>query len=276
MPHSLNTTFGEFMRALARPNTYNITKNKHIVFGMLLGLLFPILMIWLDFYISGDEFSLEELGRKFVEHPFHYLFIFIPFVTGVIFGAFGTIRRENNERIAALIEQLQLISNTDTLTELYNRRYFEAELEKEFQRASRTASPFAIVSIDLDNLKAINDTCGHPAGDRVLQAIGKIARGNCRLYDVPARLGGDEFVVLLPNTTMAHSVTFAQRLCDQIAGHDFSLEGVVKKRPVTVSVGVASYPEQGQEVSVVMQAADKALYEAKRRGRNQIVGANTK
>ncbi len=276
MPHKLNPTFAEFIFALVRPTTFNITKNKHIVFGLLLGLPIPALMLWLDFYISGTAFTFTNLALKFVEHPFHYFFIFTPFLTGIIFGAFGTIRRENNERIATLIGKLETMSNTDALTGLYNRRYFEIELDKEYQRASRSASPFAVVCIDLDNLKELNDTDGHITGDRVLRSIGEITRKNCRLYDVPARHGGDEYTVLLPNTTGAHAVSFARRLCEHIAAYGFAQEGVSGNIPITVSIGVATYPDNGKDIGAIMEAADGALYEAKRRGRNCIVAGRAK
>ncbi len=276
MPHKLNPTFAEFIYALVRPGTFNITKNKHIIFGLLLGLPIPALMIWLDFYVSGTIFTFTNLALKFVEHPFHYFFIFTPFLTGVIFGAFGTISRENNERIAALIEKLEVMSNTDALTGIYNRRYFEIELGKEYQRASRSASPFAVACVDLDNLKELNDTDGHLTGDRVLQNIGEIIRKNCRLYDVPARLGGDEYAILLPNTTGSHAVSFASRLCEHIAAHNFAQEGASGNIPITVSIGVATYPDDGRDVGAVMKSADSALYEAKHRGRNRIVAGKAK
>ncbi len=268
MRHKLNPTFSEFMRALVRPTTYNITKNKHIVFGLIMGVPFPALMLWQDFICSNIAFTLRNLASRFTVHPYHYFFIFFPFLTGIVIGAFGTIRRKSKKRISSLIAKLEAMSLADTLTDLFNRRHFEEELAKEFQRASRNSSPFAIISMDMDNLKELNDTEGHPVGDNILRAIGLIVNENSRLYDVPARLGGDEFMVLLPNTTEEEALVFAERLHEHISRHDFTKNGASGKMNISVSIGVANYPLDGKEVSQVTEAADRALYAAKKRGKD--------
>ncbi|MCK4858886.1 MAG: diguanylate cyclase, partial [candidate division Zixibacteria bacterium] len=190
MKHKLNPTFSEFLYALIR-----LRINKNIIFGLILGLPFPILLMWQDFYSSGWAFSLENLGLKLSEHSYHYIFIFLPILTGLVAGVFGSVRRDSARRIKALIEELEKLSNVDSLTTLYTRRYFDCEIAKEFQRASRNNTTFAVVAIDLDNLKALNDNDGHPVGDAVLESIGRIIHENSRIYDVPARLGGDEFTI---------------------------------------------------------------------------------
>jgi diguanylate cyclase (GGDEF)-like protein len=271
MAYRLNPTLAEFLRALKRPNTFNITKNRHIIFGLLLGLPIPILVLWLDLYLTGrGPVSLSAILERFALRPFHYLFLFVPFITGIILGAFGTIRRENDQRIQALIEQLETLSNMDPLTALYNRRYFDVEMEKEYQRASRGGESFSIVMFDVDNLKTLNDLDGHAAGSKVLKAIGRIAHANCRLYDVPARYGGDEFIFLLPNTTKEHAMAFARRLFDAVKKHDFNEDGVSGRSPVSISIGVAAYPDDAGGVHEVVECADAAMYVAKKGGRARI------
>jgi len=271
MAQRLGTTLGEFLRALTRPNTFNITKNRHIIFGLLLGLPIPVLVLWLDFYLTGKEpFSAGAILERFALRPFHYFFLFVPFISGVILGAFGTIRRESNQRIQSLIEQLEFLSNTDPLTSLYNRRYFDAELEKEFQRASRGGESFSVVMFDVDNLKALNDSDGHAVGSRALKTVGGIARANCRLYDVPARYGGDEFIVLLPNTAKEPATTFAKRVLEAVERRDFADDGVSGRVPVSVSIGVATYPDDADDAHRVVECADLALYSAKKGGRGKI------
>jgi diguanylate cyclase (GGDEF)-like protein len=272
MTQRLSPTLAEFLRALTRPNTFNITRNRHIIFGLLLGLPIPILVLWLDFYLTGKgPFCLAAVLERFALRPFHYLFLFVPFISGIILGAFGTIRRESNQRIQSLIEQLEFLSNTDPLTSLYNRRYFDAELEKEFQRASRGGESFSIVMFDVDNLKALNDSDGHATGSQVLRTIGRITHANCRLYDVPARYGGDEFIALLPNTTKERATAFARRLFEAVKTHDFSADGVSGKVPVSVSIGAATYPDDAGDAHCVVECADAALYRAKKGGRDKIV-----
>ncbi len=267
--YKLNPTFNEFMYALIRLHI-----NKNIIFGLILGLPFPVLLMWQDFYSSGWAFSLEKLGLKLSEHSYHYFFIFLPIITGLVAGVFGSVREKSSRRIKALIEELEKLSNIDSLTTLYTRRYFDSEIAKEFQRASRNNTTFAIAAVDLDKLKALNDTDGHPVGDAVLESIGRIVHENCRLYDVPARLGGDEFSILLPNTTEEHAITVAKRLRDQIDKHDFAEAGISGKTPITISIGVANYPDDGDTIATVMKAADKALYDAKSCGRNCIFDGN--
>jgi diguanylate cyclase (GGDEF)-like protein len=271
MSYRLNPTLAEFLRALARANTFNITRNKHIIFGLLLGIPIPILVLWLDIYPTGKgTLTLSAVLERLALHPGYHLFLIVPFITGIILGAFGTIRRDNNQRMENLIKQLEVLSNTDPLTALYNRRYFDAELGKECQRASRGKERFSIVMFDMDNLKLLNDRDGHAVGSKALQAVGKITRSNVRLYDVPARYGGDEFIVLLPNTAKEHASAFARRLLEEMRKHDFRLEGVSGSAPVSVSIGVAAYPDDAGDARGVLECADAALYRAKKEGRGRI------
>ena len=152
----------------------------------------------------------------------------------------------------------------DPLTGLSNRGVFDEQFPVELDRARRYLHPLALLMIDLDNFKAINDTHGHMAGDAVLIDVARHLMREKRRSDTIVRLGGEEFVMLLPETDESAAVSLAERLRERVlASHGG--EGV------TVSIGVASYPTSATAGRALLRAADDALYEAKRRGKNQTV-----
>ncbi|CAN0200170.1 unnamed protein product, partial [Phaeothamnion confervicola] len=133
------------------------------------------------------------------------------------------------------------------------------------QRYSRAAS---VLMIDSDNLKAVNDTHGHEAGNRLLRQLAERIQAELRYTDVPARYGGDEFVVLLPETPPEGAVDVAERIRDSMAGKPLVFDG--KQVASTISIGVASFPEDGQSMDAIVGRADRALYKAKNAGRNRV------
>ena len=161
------------------------------------------------------------------------------------------------------------LSRYDALTGLYNRRQFEPALEQEILRAGRSGRPFSLLLFDLDALKAVNDRVGHAGGDRLLRSIGEIIRQGIRGTDLAARLGGDEFVVILPETDLPGALRVAEKLRRDIAQLSLPQDG----QPIhsSVSAGVVSYPDDGLTGVELMRRADRAMYEAKRRGKDQIV-----
>lgn len=154
----------------------------------------------------------------------------------------------------------------DELTGLYNFRHFQRALQAEYKRAIRYRQKFSIVFMDLDNLKSVNDKCGHLEGDDVLRQIGSIISAQKRTEDIVCRYGGDEFVFLLPQTTCDGTYIFMDRLRSHIE-QCFS----DRKCKVTVSAGIADYPDDSEDLSMLLEHADAALYEAKKRGKNQII-----
>ncbi len=174
-------------------------------------------------------------------------------------------------QIAAPIENAQLYlrleekSRVDELTGLFNRRYFEERLKDELSRHSRYGDVFSILMIDLDRFKTYNDLYGHPAGDVLLSQIGRILRKYIRDVDKAFRYGGDEFVVILPQTARDAAYTVAERVRSQVAA-----EMQKKAIAVTCSIGLASYPSDGMLSGELVDAADTALYHAKRTGGNRI------
>ena len=161
------------------------------------------------------------------------------------------------------------LSRFDALTGLYNRRHFEPALEQEILRAGRSGRPFSLLLFDLDALKSVNDRFGHEAGDRLLRSIGEIIGQGIRGSDQAARLGGDEFVVILPETDLGGALRVAEKLRRDIGQLSLPHDG----QPVhtSVSVGVVSFPDDGVTARELMRRVDRAMYEAKRRGKDQIV-----
>ncbi|WP_217495456.1 GGDEF domain-containing protein [Halofilum ochraceum] len=167
--------------------------------------------------------------------------------------------------------KLRELSETDQLTGLFNRRKLERDLALQYETFVRHAAPSAVLMFDLDNLKKINDSCGHHVGDEVLQAVADICRSELRKTDTACRFGGDEFVIVLPNTEYPQAVQFAERLRGLFRAElsRFSVEDVV----ATTSIGVTAMIPADCSYEDTLRRADYALYEAKDRGKDRVVGA---
>jgi diguanylate cyclase (GGDEF)-like protein len=167
-----------------------------------------------------------------------------------------------------LRETLQVQSTRDALTGLYNRRYMEESLDRELHRAAREETTLALLILDLDNFKRFNDRLGHAAGDGLLRSLGDFLLGQVRREDIPCRYGGEEFVVILPKASKTDGHRRAERLREE------TREQWTPYGPgVTVSIGVAAYPDDGMTSRALLDAADAALYRAKAEGRDRVVVA---
>ena len=173
-------------------------------------------------------------------------------------------------RIAAQKAVLTEVATSDPLTGLHNRRSFQARLAEETERARRSGGPFALLMIDLDHFKALNDRHGHPAGDVALVAVAAIFRQQLRTVDLPARIGGEEFGVLLPDSHEHAARMAAERLRAAIAACPIVYRDATLT--VTASIGVAWYRGDADSDEELLRAADRALYAAKRAGRNRVRG----
>lgn len=158
-------------------------------------------------------------------------------------------------------DKLNLLTVTDPLTKIYNYRQFSQSLEHEINRYHRKAGNLCIMMLDLDDFKSYNDQFGHVQGDILLRGVGRVMRDNLRSTDIVCRYAGDEFVVVLPETDIDDIKELASKVIGAIAQHPF-------KRKVTMSLGAAAYKE-GMSQTELIQAADKALYEAKKLGKNR-------
>jgi len=166
-------------------------------------------------------------------------------------------------------EEALRLSRYDSLTGLHSRDYFAAEVEQEILRAARSGRPFSLLMFDLDGLKAANDRFGHASGDTLLRAVADTLRGDIRITDVAARYGGDEFVLLLPETDLAGAMLVADKVRIDISRLALPHDGLVIR--TSASIGLVTYPDDGRTSTELMRRADLAMYEAKRRGRDQVV-----
>jgi diguanylate cyclase (GGDEF)-like protein len=167
------------------------------------------------------------------------------------------------------LNKAKLLSETDELTGIYNMRGFYLITDRAFAQAVRYLRPVSVLMIDSDNLKAVNDEHGHDAGNELLRLIATGIKAQLRTTDVLARYGGDEFVVLLPDAGPAGTRDVAERIRDSIARRPLELRD--RSVPITVSIGLASYPDDGHGMETIMRRADEAMYRAKAGGRNRVV-----
>ncbi len=170
---------------------------------------------------------------------------------------------------ARLYEQTVQQARTDALTGVLNRREFDARLAAELRRARRYGKACALLLLDIDHFKQVNDNHGHPAGDSVLQALARLLAAQLRDVDCVARYGGEEFVALLPETDDQAACAVAERVRAAVAGCAFALADGTALH-ITVSIGVASFPRSGDSAGALVTHADQALYAAKQAGRNRV------
>jgi diguanylate cyclase (GGDEF)-like protein/PAS domain S-box-containing protein len=160
----------------------------------------------------------------------------------------------------------------DHLTGLFNRRYLEETLNRELLRAARKQITMGVIMLDIDDFKGFNDTYGHAAGDLILQELGKMLLDHVRTEDVPARYGGDEFIIIIPDASKEVTLERAELICQE--AHKLHIEFESQTLyAVTLSLGVAGYPENGSTGSTLLRAADYALYRAKHDGRDRVIAA---
>jgi diguanylate cyclase (GGDEF)-like protein len=183
---------------------------------------------------------------------------------------------ERTRELRAAIAELEQLATRDGLTGLYNHRYFQEWLDIELSRARRHGHPVSLLFIDVDHFKQYNDRNGHPAGDRLLKRLSSVLTGGrssglpvtTRKSDIVARYGGEEFVMLLPETSFEGARIKAQRILAAMAEQSFEHGEAQPSGRVSVSIGVACFPEHGQDKQELIAAADKMLYKAKHAGRN--------
>jgi diguanylate cyclase (GGDEF)-like protein len=176
----------------------------------------------------------------------------------------------------ALFSQTQQNANSDGLTQLYNKRFFMDKLAHVVLEAEKNHHPFSVFIFDLDHFKHYNDTQGHQAGDDVLKITGKILQEQVRPDDIPARYGGEEFIVILAHSPKDGAMIAAERVRDRMASYPFANRERQPMKIISLSGGVATYPDDGRTSVDLIKAADEALYRAKKDGRNRIYRAEPK
>jgi len=222
--------------------------------------------------IVNDSFT----GVVGLDHFFHerfwssYELAVLSIAASCIGGALE--RMQQQKQLELTNQMLQRLSTLDSLTEVANRRYFDEFFEREWKRAVRNGSPLSLIMLDIDYFKSYNDAYGHQEGDACLIEVSRILKRTvCRATDLVARYGGEEFAIVLPDTDLAGACFVSEQIRANVEQLKMdALQSQVSKY-VTVSIGAASYhPQADSEKTALIQAADRALYQAKVAGRNQV------
>ena len=179
-------------------------------------------------------------------------------------------KKKQLDKLRSHYEQALNSAVVDWLTGLYNHGYFKKFLDLEIKKSVRQRYPVTLIMMDIDNFKAVNDAFGHPTGDMILQQMAQVIRNAVREVDLVARYGGDEFAVVLPYSDGLGALRVARRIDEAIKRHGFSPRASAEKTRLTVSMGVAGYPEDAVHVDELIHSADQKLYAAKIKGKNQI------
>ena len=224
--------------------------------GLLLAFGAPFGLLMVRSIGSGELVDVDWISSDLRDHSVTYLYLLVS--TSFVFSVLGYA-------LGAQQDLLVETAITDPLTGLYNRRHMEERLLEEFARAARHRQPLALLLIDLDGLKEINDLRGHEAGDIALRAVADSLRKGCRISDVAARFGGDEFAVLAPLTAAPEALKLAERIRTALKEHP-------PGAPLSVSIGVTDNGDGSvTRPETLFAIADKALYTAKERGRDRAV-----
>ena len=228
--------------------------------------------------ISGKEWRGEMLNRKKNGESYWESVSISPIVDakGVVthFVAVSediTARKEAEEKIQRLNIGLEQLAMTDYLTNLYNRRYFMQRGTEEFKRARRNKQPLALLMLDIDHFKKVNDSYGHKTGDIVLQQVAAALKSSLREIDILGRIGGEEFAVLLPNTLLHDAALLAERVQQSIAGTSLEMPGASMAITITISIGVAAVANGMSGIDDMLRNADAAMYQAKHYGGNRVM-----
>jgi two-component system, cell cycle response regulator len=231
--------------------------------GVLLGMGAPLGSLALHIFIRSQDPTFSTLAFEW--HSASYYYVYMTIGSVITFGIFGYVLGRRNETLSNL-------SMTDGLTGAFNHRYLHEQLTREIQRSDRAAAPLTCLMLDIDDFKKVNDQHGHPFGDHVLATAARIIRASVRQIDIVGRYGGEEFLVIMPQTTGEMALPIAERILEAVRDHPFPRPGDAVR--TTVSIGLATYPAPSRGVNTkdaLLSAADQALYQAKRAGKNRAV-----
>jgi diguanylate cyclase (GGDEF)-like protein len=255
----LKGVFEEANRALSRD-----------LLGIILATLFLLVAAWF-----GSEWLMLRKFRALLGAAQQMRSGDLNARTGIPYGEeeLGQLARAFDDMAGALQQRerkLQEQAISDPLTGLYNRRYLDEFLPRELARSGRSATPVAVMLIDLDHFKRVNDSSGHEAGDIALRAVGNLLRANVRGSDIACRFGGEEFALILPETDAEAALRRAEGIRVAIAELDLSYSGKPLGK-ITASFGLALFPDHAPDTDELLRVADVALYAAKGAGRNRVV-----
>jgi diguanylate cyclase (GGDEF)-like protein len=252
----------------------NVTPLTYVIFSVLLSSIF------LPAFITSSLAYLQTAGLVwlFIKNPSDATnwvsmlgFVLLTSLFGILASYIiqGDMEKitDQNRKLENSEQRLREQAIRDFLTHLFNRRYLEETLDREIQRARRKVSMVGLIIMDVDNLKSLNDTLGHSAGDTALRELGTYLAHQLRKYDIACRYGGDEFVLVLPDASRQSISRRAEQLRS-------GLNTLKTPERISVSVGTAVFPENGQDRETLLRAADAALYRAKALGGNHVVAAD--
>ena len=260
-----NIIDNNFIKKMSKPVT--------VVAGVILALLTGLIIMnissaFVSSLTSLSLYVLDVLGaywsmkyfNLWVDIVYPMLLALTAFISAYIVKYFITSRD---------FEHQYKLATTDGLTELYNHRYFQEQMKLNVENSKRYGNEFSMIILDIDFFKKFNDTYGHQSGDAVLRQVAQTLKRSVRATDIACRYGGEEMSIILPNTgkNVAHST--AEKICERVSSNKFKLQGD-KEVSVTISLGVSTYPQDGQTPSELIESADKRLYNAKNNGRNQV------
>jgi diguanylate cyclase (GGDEF)-like protein len=267
--YAFTVKVSEFVSALTKSYTYNITRNSYTIFGFLWGLSFPFL--FREFILLLSHESLSGIQHtQIIYHGWKTSFVLLAssLFHAIVFGAMGTIRYMSNEKIFSVIRQLTDLAEKDPLTRIYNRNSFLSVFRNQINQCRRFHSNLCLFFIDIDYFKRINDQFGHAIGDEVIRTTAQLLIQSCRSYDTVARWGGEEFIMLLPQIALENAEKLGQRIRKTFENFNFHSEE--SKLHITISMGIAALLDE-DSADTLIGRADAALLEAKKSGRNCVV-----
>lgn len=225
--------------------------------------IFPWILAITSLFVSGPIAQISQ-----VLFSWFSVFFIVSIVVWTFYFFFITSARLELD-LETTRAKVELISRTDSLTNLYNRRHFDEQAEIEFQRSKRSGRPHSILLLDIDGFKSINDVYGHAVGDTVLKSFANVLRSELRPFDLIARYGGDEFIILLTETSKDLAYAIAERLRKRLSLTPFVVHSQIFA--VTLSAGIATIQPDDDDLLTVIRRGDKALYRAKEKGRNCVI-----
>ncbi|OGW24056.1 MAG: hypothetical protein A2X59_12420 [Nitrospirae bacterium GWC2_42_7] len=227
----------------------------------------PIIMLTVKDSLDDKVSSLEAGADEYLAKPYNEVELNVMIYAALRTKALQDELKQRNKQMVELLTKVEFLAITDSLTGLYNRRYFDNVLKKELTEGKRYRKSVACLMMDIDNFKQINDTYGHETGDYVLKEIAASLKTIFREADTIARWGGEEFIVMMPHTDMNGASSPASKILKAIDEKKFDK---IPDEHITVSIGVACSGETYNTPDILVNASDLALYEAKRKGKNRI------
>lgn len=244
---------------LVMPRMDGIALTRYI---MELGMNIPVIIMTGYASIDSAVASMKAGAADFITKPFKF--------NHTLFIIKKVLELKRLQELAQKSDFYKKLSYLDDLTGISNHRYFKHMLNNEIQRHSRYKHPLSLIMADIDNFKQVNDNHGHLMGDQVLVTVAELMKGSIRGFDLLARYGGEEFGVILPETAMEEALVVGKRIVTAVEKYTFKNPAGNQSFSLSVTAGLASFPEDADDSKKLIEAADRALYRGKESGKNRI------